>query len=418
MKMFWPGVMLWLIAMLSSCLAADLAPGLHENLPCDQAKSCTCTVYLPPAYAETTQRLPVLFLSSPSGKPAVPVWQAWADAHAVILVGINDTRNGMEMKEIKRIQDAVLDTVTSQLRVHPFLRFSTGASGGAMVSLFLAQRQEDRWGGVLMQIHGGSGLKPDPKVPVAFLVGEQDTIYPFPAVQRDCLALREAGNPVRIESYPGLGHGGIPQADAERMLDWLLDYARLAHPRLSDAERRRAREHIKERLLAAPAMADPAAKREECERLVLLPKLTAFRETDVRPVLDAWYADRLARIDALADLRCRHFYLRDLEAHPATRLLTEKQRQAIQTRLDECRSQAPVKQDWEAEQEFARLPDTQHVTPSGVRRVATAYLGFAERYPGTYEGDCAARIGQAFQAIADQDKPRAPRPVPRWHLNP
>jgi len=405
-RTYWLGVTIWLVAMLSSCLAADLAPGLHENLPCDRAKSCTCTVYLPPAYAETTERLPVLFLSSPSGKPAVPVWQAWADTHAVILVGINDTRNGMERKEIERIQDAVLATVTSQLRVHPFLRFGTGASGGAMVSLFLAQRQGERWGGVLMQIHGGSGLMPDPMVPVAFLVGEQDTIYPFPAVQRDCLALRAAGNPVRIESYPGLGHGGIPQADAERMLDWLLDYARLAHPRLSDAERRQAREGIKERLLAAPALTDPDQKREECERLVLLPKLTAFREAEVRPVLDAWYEGRLARIEALADLRCRHFYLRDLAAHPAFRLLAEKQRQAILTRLDECRKQPPVKLDWEAEQEFARLPSAQGVSFRELPRVIAAYRDFAERYPDTFDATRANRIVQAFQEVLDKEKRR------------
>ncbi|MDX9979778.1 MAG: hypothetical protein RBU25_06980, partial [Lentisphaeria bacterium] len=276
--------------------------------------------------------------------------------------------------------------------------FSAGPSGGAMVSAFLAQRNGDRWGGVLMLIHGGNGIRPDPEVPLAFLVGEQDQVYPFAAVQRDYLGLREAGNTLRIESYPGLGHGGVPQADAERMMDWLIDHARLTHPRLPEPARRQAREASKARLKTAPAIADPGARREEIERLVLLPKLTVFREADVRPVLDAWCAERLARIDAMADLRTRHFYLRELAGHPAAHLLAQTQRKAIQTRLDQCRTQSPVKEDWEAEQAFAQLPDIQHVTLEQSRQVIRAYEAFADKYPDTHEGKRAAKIAEAFRA--------------------
>lgn len=394
--------MAWLVALLATvCSAvavpAELAPGLHAKLPCGKGTPYTYTVYLPPTYASTKDPLPVLFLSSPSGNPPVTDWQAWADAHAVAVIGIDDSRNGLEEKELRRIQDAVLAASDARLRLHSYLRFSAGPSGGAMVSAFLAKRNADHWGGVLMLIHGGNGVRPDPKVPMAFLVGEQDQVYPFVAVQRDYLGLREAGNTVRIESYPGLGHGRVPQADAERMMEWLLEHARLTHRRLSDPARRQARETIKARLLAAPAIADPAAQREEVERLVLLPKLTAFREADVRPVLDAWCAERLATIHAMEDVRSRHFYLRELAGHPAASLLTDKQRETIQTRLDQCRTQSPVKEEWEVEQAFARLPDIQHVAMDKARQVIEAYQAFADKHPGTHEGKRAAKIAEAFR---------------------
>jgi predicted esterase len=389
-----------MVALIGSAAdaPADLGPGLHAKLPCGKGTPYTYTAYLPPAYATTSDPLPVLFLSSPSANPPVANWQAWADAHEVVVIGINDSRNGQEEKELRRIQDAVLTATAARLRLHPYLRFSSGPSGGAMVSAFLAQRNADHWGGVLMLIHGGNGIRPDPEVPIAFLVGEQDQVYPFSAVQRDYMALREAGNTLRIESYPGLGHGGVPQADAERMMEWLLDHARLTHRRLPESARRKARETIKARLLAAPTIAEPVVQQEKVERLVLLPKLTSFRESEVRPVLDAWHTERLARIDAMADLRTRHFYLRELLDHPAAGLLTAKQRRAVQTRLDQCRTQSPVKEEWEAEQAFAQLPDIQHVTLEQTWRVIREYEAFANKYPDTYEGKRAAKIAEAFRA--------------------
>lgn len=395
----------WLVGLAVLLLtvaaqAADLAPGLHEQLPCGKDQPYTFGAYVPAAYAQSKEPWPALFLSSPGGHPVLKDWQAWADARGVLVIGINDSHNGLRQSEFTRIQDAVLAAAGQQLRLHPYLRFSAGASGGAMVSAYLAERQGDRWGGVLMLIHGGNGMTPAPGVPTAFLVGEEDDVYPFPAVQRDFLRFREHGNPVRLESYPGLGHGGIPQADCERMMDWLLDYARLAQPRLDAAARQAVRHQVQTRLVTAPAIADAARKREEHERLALLPDLKSYPGTG--PVLAFWFAQRLAAVKAQADLRTRYFLLCDLDTHPATKLLPATDREGLQAQLDNCRQQSPVKEEWEAQQAFAKLPDVRRVNTKDAPGIIAAYLAFAEAHPGTPEAERAARIADVLQSGLDK----------------
>ncbi|MDX9980985.1 MAG: hypothetical protein RBU25_13250, partial [Lentisphaeria bacterium] len=120
-----PATVAWIAAALVFALAgsaADLPPGLHAKLPCGKGNPYTYTAYLPPAYATTGDPLPVLFLSSPSAKPPVADWQAWADAHEVVVIGIDDSRNGLEEKELIHIQDAVLAATDARLRLHPYLR--------------------------------------------------------------------------------------------------------------------------------------------------------------------------------------------------------------------------------------------------------------------------------------------------------
>ncbi|MBF0244144.1 MAG: hypothetical protein HQL31_02565 [Planctomycetes bacterium] len=390
-----------------------LAPGLYPSLPCGSGSAWTYSAFVPAAYAQSREAWPVLFLSNPEGHPAsephdlVGNWKPWAETHGVLIIGINDSENGIRMDEIARMQDAVIAAAEGQLRLHPWLRFSAGPSGGAMCGAFLAQRRGLHWGGVLMTIHGGNGVKPAIHVPMAFLAGEKDELYPFPSLRRDYLNFRAIGNPVRIESYPELGHGGIPQADQGRMMEWLLDFARLTHPLMDEGARRAAHHEIQARLLRASQIKERAQKLEEHERLVLMPKLGSFQGTE--PVLVYWFSARRDRIAEEKDPRKRYFLLCDLESHPAARLLGTVDRRILSEQLSECRNRSPIREDLLAERDFSRLPQLNRIT--GVEQAVlalAAYRDFAKGHPGTEEAARAVQIAENISAALDKAKARGP----------
>jgi hypothetical protein len=78
----------------------QLAPGLHRRQAC-AGGSWTCDI-LVPAAAEGA--LPGLFLSSPGGNPDVGRWKPWADRNGFLIVGLNDSRNGIDEEIIARMQ--------------------------------------------------------------------------------------------------------------------------------------------------------------------------------------------------------------------------------------------------------------------------------------------------------------------------
>ncbi len=114
-----------LVVLHSPAIAEDLAPGVHKNVATEDPGQ-TFNVFLPKVYGERTEEaFPAVFISSAEGNPNFHGLEAWAEAHEVILVTINGSRNG-PWEPIHAAQKAVTAAAFKQLRVHHCLRFSMG----------------------------------------------------------------------------------------------------------------------------------------------------------------------------------------------------------------------------------------------------------------------------------------------------
>ncbi|MHC4201350.1 MAG: hypothetical protein ACYSU0_15275, partial [Planctomycetota bacterium] len=321
--------------------------GRLEPVPCKGNPKYTYGVFLPGVYESDKDRLfPVLFTHSPGGNPGTLGMHGWAERRGVIIVSVNNYANAVVEKaaghsagwqEVNRIQDAVIESVESTLRVHPCLRFSMGCSGAGWASMRMAGNHNEKHAGVVMLAHSGNGADAKLKrhIAVAFIHAENDKVHGPASVRGTARSLKARGHLVR-EVCGDWGHSNGPLEEREKMMDWLLDISPLTHPNLPAEERAKVLAEIKRRIETLPGVMDPAERLRKAEALLALPDAEKWPE--VRKLRAAWFAAKYDLAQAETDLLAKHEALTDLSQDERVRRCDSKDRRKLAGDLRKMRS--------------------------------------------------------------------------------
>ncbi len=383
-------------------LGGELGPGRHRRIPCKGAPEYTYDVYLPAAYgADAKARFPVLFLSTPWDGSSFYGMERWAERNACLLVCVNDTSNGQTMSQWDAAQSAVMKAVEADLRVHSCLRFSMGLSGGGMASMRLASRYNDKFAGVCMLAMGGAGREGGlaKHIAVAFVHGEKDTIVGVEYARWSYDALKSRGNPVRIH-VGDWGHTNGPLDVRERFMDWMLDLARLTHPKLPLAERRAAAVEVRKRIEALAGVTDAAERLRKASALFEVPGIEQW--PDAKKLRSAWFSAKYDLASAEEDLVERHEALTDLWQDERARACPAGEKRRLKYQLRRMRRESPCKEEWKARQIYDRVAAFEkqtNRTKSKLIQAARSYQAVSKRYRDTKAG---RRAADAARRIVDE----------------
>ncbi len=403
-KITWAGLILSLACATAPAATnkADVAgdampqePGAHKRVPCPDNPKLTVDVYVPKAYAEKpAARLPVLFISSPSRNPGFRGLESWAEAQEVVLVGINESKNG-DWAPIIAAQEAAWNAL-KPMRIHPCLRFATGFSGGGCASAEFAKRHPKDFAGVVLQCHSGFDAKTPGHIAAGFIGGIKDTTHPDSAVRGAAAEARRSGHYVQ-EEHPDRGHAWAPTPMVARMLTNQLTVARLTHPGIPEKERKAALEEIGKTLTALRENPADEAGRAKLDALLDPEELKSkpFRA----PALELWCAARLHSLEALT-------------GREAMRACTEPTTDA---RFAECRGKPraafdafrkkleadpELKGEFAAWREYERLRDAlakaarANAKPKELAALRDKLAALAKKSPGTLAAErCAETAG-------------------------
>jgi hypothetical protein len=190
------------------------------DIKCRDYPSYSYSLYLPKGYTET-ERLPVYVAFDPGSKGILPVtrYSELAEKYRFILVGSNDSRNGLPPEQTIRIAKALISEVQSRFGADPTRIFLTGFSGGARVSCFVGMSVSKVQG----VIGCGAGLQETDQQPVHsfryfVIAGEADPNLAEVIIQDQLLS--QAGWDHRLMIIPG-GHAWPPPAEMEKAILWM-----------------------------------------------------------------------------------------------------------------------------------------------------------------------------------------------------
>lgn len=398
--------------------AAEPGPGRHLGVACKDSPGNTYDLYIPRVYAVGQEQLfPALFIHSPGGRPGTQGLESWAERRGVIIVSVNGYANrvveGAESRaagwaKIDLVQDAVIDSVESSVRIHPCLRFSMGFSGAAWASMRMAGNHNDKHAGVLMCAHSGnsSESKLARHIAVAFVHAENDDVHGPGAVRSSAKNLKGRGNPVR-EVCGDWGHSWGPRAEHERMLDWMLEVSRLIHPNLSPSEKARARADIKGRVEALAGEEDASARLKGAETLLGLPGAETWPET--RELLAAWFSAKFELTMAAPGPVARHEALTALSEDKRLVRCAPGDRKRLSKELKGLRRKSPVRNEWKAELLYRQIAEFEKKcgrARTKLTQAAQSYGAIARRYSKTKAGRKAKEAAQRLVADINSGKTR------------
>jgi hypothetical protein len=393
-----PLIPLLLLATVPPLAAESMSPGPHLKL---QAGTGTWDCYVPKAYAEKPdERFPVLYISNPSGNPGFRQLEPWADRRGVILITINDSKNGPSEPNIVA-QDAVLAESDKALRIHPCLRYATGQSGAGAASILFISRYPDRFAGAMVQVHSAG---PPPKhVAVIYVGGRADDTHPWSAVKAAYDAAKSMGCPARFIDDPGTHDTAVHIGEAQAvLLDWLLLSTCLSHPKLDKPSVANGIARI-EAELATIGQAPAAEQPQRCETLLDIPVVANDKKLGAT-LRQTWLDSVTAAAAAAGGKNDEHLVLVRASEHPAFAGCNAKSVKAVNERLKVLRNEEPVKSEWSA---LRALRSTQaDEAKAGRAKGALAdiyakYQAIAKKWPETAAGKDAAA---AAQRMADAAK--------------
>ncbi|MBA3710192.1 MAG: hypothetical protein H0W83_15380, partial [Planctomycetes bacterium] len=323
------------LAMSTAISAEAMSPGSHKSL---KAGSGTWDCYVPKSYADKADEFfPVLYISNPSGDPGFRGLEAWSERRGVILVTINDSKNGPTEPNIVA-QDAVLGESDKLLRVHPCLRYATGQSGAGAASMKMITRYPDRFAGAMIQVHSAG---PPPKhVAVVYVGGRTDDTHPWAAVKTAYETAKGMGCPARFIDDPGTHDTAVHIGEAQAaLLDWLLLSTCAAHPKLDKAGLASGLARLQAELAAireSPAADQP----QRCETLLDIPVVANDKKLGLE-LRQVWMDGVMAAADAAGDKNREHEVLMHAADHPAFASCGPKATKALNERLKALRSEEP-----------------------------------------------------------------------------
>jgi len=385
----WCTVMVLSVFAVGGALAAadyPATPGSHKDLACDGAPALTYHIHLPTGYPGADDvTFPVLFISSPGGNPGFMKLESWANANEVVLVTINDSKNG-EWEPIMASQKAVTGTVFAHYKLHPFLRFAMGFSGSAWASMELAGRYKDNWAGVIVSCHssGGDGI---PKhVYLAYFTGIQDSTHSNKAVLGAAKSWESKGNPVRIISREG-GHEWAQTEETIGFLDWMVGMQRICHPKLPPAEAKAALAKVHERADAAAQMTDAKTRLAEYNAILAIDPY--IRTPSAKDTMAAW-VETSATIaanesDPIKQYREYEAMSRSMWIRAASSDRKKELKESVKTLL----KNKDVKEDADSRNALAKvqaMEDKAGSAKGALKDAAMGYAQIAKRWPDTEAG--------------------------------
>ena len=387
---------LMLLALAAVASALDLRTGWNRKIA---ESDTTWDCYVPTGYLEATDsRFPVLYTSSPGGNPSAFGLEAWADRRGVLVVAINDSKNG-PWEPILHAQDLVWTAAERELRLHPCLRYATGMSGGGAASVALIKKHPDQFAGVLVNVHSAGGLPRH--IAAVYVGGLADTTHPCAAVRGTAEGLKSSGNQVWYIEDPGDHDTAVHVGErAMPLMDWLLFATCANHPRLDPAGRTAGAARIDGELAAIAALPDAAARLPRCETLLRLPLLLADK-TLGRKLVATWGDAVLAAAAAAATPGEAHRLLTRFTEHALFPVIDPKQRKDIAERLKVLRKDEPGKGEWQAWQGLRKAETAEKkagATKAGLEEAGMIFLTIATKWPDTWAGGEAKAAVQRIRA--------------------
>ena len=212
-----------LLLALSASAAADAEKFptgvVIESVPTKADPKQSYALYLPSGYTPE-KKWPILYAFDPGGRGDVPVklFKDAAEAFGYIVVGSNNSRNGLQ---VGAIVQAFGDDTHARLSIDQRRIFTTGFSGGSRVALATALAYQPGIAGVIACSAGFAG-NPSPVAPLPFVVfataGTND--FNFPEMQQLKRKLDGMGATNRLEVFEG-DHEWPPPSVAMRAIAWL-----------------------------------------------------------------------------------------------------------------------------------------------------------------------------------------------------
>jgi len=148
-----------------------------DNIQCKADASITYCVYIPTSY-DVSKVYPTIYAFDPHGSGRLPVnlIKSIADSLGYIVIGSNNSKNGVSAEDINRIVSILFEDSQIKLAINPSRIYLTGFSGGARVACMIAQSKP----GIKGVIACSAGFQPTKK-PLGFqyigIAGTQDMNY-------------------------------------------------------------------------------------------------------------------------------------------------------------------------------------------------------------------------------------------------
>lgn len=373
-------------------------PGAYKNLPCRKNPKLTYNILLPKGYdADAKARFPAFIISSPGGNPGWLGMEKWADANGVVLVGINDSKNG-DWAPVFAAQDAVWSSLEAY-RIHPALRFATGQSGGAWASVKLSQRYPKAIAGVILQCHSGNGDIPARGCCAALIGGIKDTTHPDSIVREAASKWRNAGYYVQ-EEHLDMGHVWAPHDVIERMLANMLFYARMTNSGLSPEEKKAAAALPAALLAKAAAESDPGRAAALVSPLV---DVEEFRTQTFYPnAMTAWCDARAKELSGKADVKNAFEAYADETTYRRFNEAPGASGAAVKALQKKFSGDAALKAENAALPEFVKLRESyrRELKQKGSKLNRKDWAARFEKFAKKYEDTVAAKLARAMAPTA------------------
>lgn len=189
------------------------------DLKCAHDRNKSYALYLPSYYSDTA-RWPVIIAFDSHGKGLLPVelFRDAAERFGYILVGLNNSKNGLEWSVVSEIYDTLLSDVQARFSIDEQRIYAAGFSGGARVAGNIAIMK----GGINTVIGCGAGLSTHQKINNKFgfygIAGREDmNLNELTALDS---ALQNAGYDHYLRVFDGK-HEWPPKAIASEAILWL-----------------------------------------------------------------------------------------------------------------------------------------------------------------------------------------------------
>jgi poly(3-hydroxybutyrate) depolymerase len=190
-----------------------------ESVACKADAQQTYTLYLPSGYTPA-KKWPMLYAFDPAARGKLPVtlFKDAAEKFGYIVVGSNNSQNGMQVAGI--VQTLWADT-HARFKIDDQRVYTTGFSGGARVALAVALGYSGQVAGVIA-CSAGFPASATPAPGLAFVVfattGTED--FNFPEVQQLKRKLDAMGARNHLEVFAG-GHDWAPVELCAQAIAWM-----------------------------------------------------------------------------------------------------------------------------------------------------------------------------------------------------
>jgi poly(3-hydroxybutyrate) depolymerase len=151
-----------------------------DKVTCRADSSQSYALYLPAGYTEG-KLYPVVFAFDPQGKGNLPVnnYKALAEKHQYIIVGSNNSKNGLSWEETQKISNLFFADVQGRFHVNAQRIYALGFSGGARIANGLTASNGSITGVICCGAATPAKVSPNPRSNYFFMgiAGNEDFNY-------------------------------------------------------------------------------------------------------------------------------------------------------------------------------------------------------------------------------------------------